>query len=102
MRLPILAASLVALMAASAPAAAGPAAVLHAELAAPLERPAEVIVDGRMWSCSGNACTSRGADPRPAVACRKLARKVGAVSRFASPQAELDAAALATCNQDIK
>ena len=102
MRPHVLAAGLVVSMAASAPAAAEPAPALRAELAAALERATEVIVDGRIWSCDGKACTSRGADPRPAVACRKLARKVGAVSRFASPQAELDAAALATCNQDLK
>ena len=61
-----------------------------------------MVIDGRMWSCTGNACTARGDDPRPAVACRKLARKLGPVTRFATPQAELDAAGLATCNQDRK
>ena len=78
------------------------APTLRAEFAAPFERTQTVIIDGRMWSCSGNACTSRGDDPRPTVACRKLARKVGAVTRFAAAQAELDAAALAACNQDQK
>ena len=63
---------------------------------------AEVIIDGRLWTCSGNACTSRGEDARPAIACRKLARKVGVVTRFATSQAELNAAGLATCNQDHK
>ena len=102
-RLPhFLAAGLVALIATSVPAAAQAAAGLRAELASSIERPAEVIVDGRMWSCSGNACTSRSTDPRPAVACRKLARKIGAVTRFATPQSELDTAALASCNQDRK
>ena len=73
---------------------------LRAEFAAPFEAATEVIVDGRMWSCSGNACTSRADDPRPAVACRKLARKVGPVTRFANSQSELNAAGLAACNQD--
>ena len=94
---PLLAA--VAVLATGVPAAAQPL-TLRAEFAAPFERATEVIVDGRLWSCTGTACTSRGDDPRPAIACRKLARKTGPVTRFATPRSELDAAGLATCNQD--
>ena len=75
---------------------------LRAELAAAHEGAREVIVDGRLWSCSGNACTAQGDDARPAIACRKLARKLGPVTRFATAQSELNAAGLATCNQDHK
>lgn len=78
------------------------AAIMRAEFAAPFESASEVAVDGRLWSCSGNACTSRGDDPRPAVACRKLARKLGPVSRFVTSQSELNASGLAACNQDRK
>jgi len=94
---PLLAA--VAVLAAGVPVQAQ-ATSLRAEFAAPFERATEVAIDGRMWSCTGNACTSRSDDPRPAVACRKLARKLGPVTRFATPQSELNAAGLATCNQD--
>ena len=73
---------------------------LRAEFAAPFARSETVIIDGRQWSCSGTSCTSASDDPRPAIACRKLARKVGPVARFASSKAELDAAAIASCNQD--
>lgn len=62
----------------------------------------EVIVDGRLWRCGGAVCTAQGTDPRPAVACRKLARKLGPVTRFATPDGELDPAGLAACNQDRK
>ena len=96
---PLLAA--VAVFAAGVPVQAQ-ATSLRAEFAAPFEQATQVIVDGRMWSCTGSACTARGDDPRPAVACRKLARKLGPVTRFASPQTELDSAGLATCNQDRK
>jgi hypothetical protein len=96
---PLLAA--LAVLAIGVPAQAQ-ASVLRAEFAAPFERATDVIVDGRMWSCTGNACTSRSDDPRPAVACRKLSRKLGPVTRFATPQTELNAAGLATCNQDRK
>ena len=88
-------------LAAGVPAQAQ-AASLRAEFSAQFERATEVIIDGRQWSCAGNACTSRSEDPRPAVACRKLARKLGTVTRFATPQTELDASGLATCNQDRK
>ncbi len=96
-----LAATLAAAMATAAPVAAQ-GSTLRAEFAAPFERATQVVVDGRMWSCSGTACTARGDDPRPAVACRKLARKLGPVARFATPSAELDEAGLAACNQDHK
>ena len=89
------------LLAAAAPALAQ-APTMRAEFATAPDGNREVIVDGRLWSCSGTACTAQGADPRPAVACRKLARKLGPVARFATAQSELDAAGLAACNQDHK
>jgi hypothetical protein len=88
-----------AVLAMAVPAGAQPN-TLRAEFATSFERATEVIVDGRLWSCADTACTARGDDPRPAIACRKLARKTGPVTRFATPRSELDAAGLATCNQD--
>ena len=78
------------------------APTMRAEFASAQDGSREVIVDGRVWSCSGTACTAPGDDPRPAVACRKLARKLGPVTRFATSRSELDAAGLAACNQDHK
>jgi hypothetical protein len=75
---------------------------LRAELATPHEGTREIIVDSRRWTCAGTTCTAPGDDPRPAIACRKLARKLGPVARFAAGQSELDDAGLATCNQDHK
>jgi len=105
-RLPrFLAAGLVAALAAGAPLHAQPTA-MRAEFAAPFAAPfaahTEVIIDGRMWSCVGNACTTPSSDPRPAVVCRKLARKLGPITRFTTAAAELDEAGLAACNQDRK
>ena len=96
---PLLAAAAVLVM--GVPAAAQ-ATAMRAEFAAPFEQASDVVVDGRMWSCAQTACTARGDDPRPAVACRKLARKVGAITRFTTAQSELNEAGLATCNQDRK
>jgi len=78
------------------------APTMRAEFASAHDGNREVIVDGRLWTCSGTACTTQGDDARPAVACRKLARKLGPVTRFATSQSELNAAGLATCNQDHK
>lgn len=98
-RLPhFLAAALI--VATSAAPAFGQSATMRAEFAAAFERDTEVIVDGKLWQCRGNACTTRGDDPRPTVACRRLSRKVGPVARFTTPRAELDANDLATCNKD--
>lgn len=99
-RAPLLAAAAVALsLPFGAPALAQPGA-MRAEFAAPFERTQQVIVDGTAWSCAGQACTARGDDARPAIACRKLARKLGPVARFVTAQGALDAAGLAACNQD--
>ena len=88
-------------LAVAAPALAQ-APTMRAEFASSQDSNREVIIDGRLWSCSGTACTTQGADARPAIACRKLARKLGPVARFATAQSELDAAGLAACNQDHK
>ena len=86
----------------TAPPAFAQAPTMRAEFASSQDANREVIVDGRLWSCSGTACTAQGDDARPAVACRKLARKLDPVARFATSQSELDADGLAACNQDHK
>jgi hypothetical protein len=90
----------VALVFAAAAPVSGQSTTMRAELATPLEGARQVVLDSRVWSCTGNACTASGDDPRPAIACRKLARKLGPVTRFAVGQSELDDAGLAICNQD--
>src|SRR5687768_1167505 len=97
-RVPFLLAAGRAAMATASPALAQSDG-LRAEFAAPFERTSEVVIDGKLWSCAGTACSARGDDPRPAIACRKVARKLGPVTRFVTPRSELDAAALAACNQ---
>jgi hypothetical protein len=97
-RVPYLLALIAAITTASPALAQGGG--LRAEFATPFERASEVVIDGKLWSCMGTACTARGDDPRPAIACRKLARKLGPVTRFATPRNELDATGLASCNQD--
>jgi hypothetical protein len=101
-RAPLLAAAAIAFsLPVAAPALAQPGA-MRAEFAQPFAREQQVIVDGTAWTCADTACSARGDDARPAIACRKLSRKVGPVARFATAQGELDAAGLAACNQDHK
>jgi hypothetical protein len=92
--------SALAVLAASPALAQAP--TMRAEFASSQDANREVIVDGRLWNCAGTACTAQGEDARPAIACRKLARKLGPVARFATSQSELNAAGLAACNQDHK
>ena len=91
-----------ALAALAATPALAQAPTMRAEFANSQDANREVIVDGRLWNCAGTACTAQGEDARPAVACRKLARKLGPVARFATSQSELNVAGLAACNQDHK
>ena len=100
-RLPHLLAAGLAAAIAAGPAQAQPTA-LRAEVSTPFTAHTQLIVDGRVWSCVGTACTSPRSDPRPAVACRKLARKAGPITRFTTPEGDLDATELASCNQDRK
>lgn len=98
--LPFLAAGLTAAALVGAPALAQSDS-MRAEFAISFKSAETVIISGRTWSCSANACVSRGVDPRPAVACRKLSRKIGQpVTRFTASQVEQSAADLASCNQD--
>lgn len=69
-----------------------------AALAAPLAAPQKVIEGGVLWNCAGAACTAPRDTSRPAIVCARLARKVGEVTRFATPKGELAAEELAKCN----
>ena len=83
--------------------ASAQSATMRAEFTTAFDGAKTLIIDGRPWDCKGNACVTHGVDARPAVACRKLSRKVGQpVSRFAAREATLEAGDLATCNQDHK
>lgn len=67
-------------------------------LATPLAEPRQEIVDGVLWKCAGEQCTAPAQGGRPVLTCGRVARKVGPVSRFASPQGDLTSDELARCN----
>ena len=67
-------------------------------LAAPVAKPAKLMLGDVLWNCSGAACSAGQDAARPVLICTKLAAKVGTISRFATPKGELAAEDMARCN----
>lgn len=67
-------------------------------LAAPVAKPAKLMLGDVLWNCAGDTCSAGQDSARPVVVCTKLAAKVGQVSRFATPKGELAAEDIARCN----
>ncbi len=78
--------------------AAAPGAFYSVTLAAPLAAPARMLEGETVWSCAGSECSAARDTARPVFVCTRLARKVGKVARFATPNGELSAEDLARCN----
>lgn len=67
-------------------------------LAAPVARPAKLMLGDVLWNCAGDTCSAGQDTARPVVVCTKLAAKVGTISKFATPKGELAAEDMARCN----
>ena len=67
-------------------------------LAAPVAKPAKLMLGDVLWNCAGDTCSAGQDTARPVVVCTKLAAKVGQVNRFATPKGELAAEDIARCN----
>lgn len=67
-------------------------------LAAPVAKPAKLMLGDVLWNCAGDSCSAAQDTARPVVICTKLAAKVGQISRFATPKGELAAEDIARCN----
>jgi hypothetical protein len=67
-------------------------------LAAPVAKPAKLMLGDVLWNCAGDTCSAGQDTARPVVVCTKLAAKVGTISRFATPKGELAAEDMARCN----
>ena len=83
---------------AGTPAMAAPATQLTATLKAPLAQPRQQIIDGVMWSCTGDTCQGADEGQQLAGTCGQVVRHFGQVSAFASSSRKLADAALARCN----
>lgn len=70
-----------------------------ATLSRPMDGAQKVIQKGVLWKCEGAACAAPRDTSRPVMVCARLVQKVGPVTRFATPQGELNPEDLARCNQ---
>ena len=90
---------LLAAVAFAAPVTAqSPSAGYSATLAAPAPAAKKAVVNGVVWHCEGDTCAAPLDGARPAIACGRMVRAFGTVTRFASPKGELSAEDLARCN----
>ncbi len=78
--------------------AAGSAGLM-ATLKAPLAAPRQAIIDGVMWSCSGDSCTAADEGGRIQSTCGMVVRRFGQVTSFAAGPRALGAAELERCNK---
>jgi len=91
--------ALVGALALAGPAQAAPHAGLFAAvLASPVAEPRQAIVDGVLWKCAGEQCSAPAQGSRAAITCARVARKLGPVVRFSSPQGDLSADEITRCN----
>ncbi len=67
-------------------------------LAAPVAKPAKLMLGDVLWNCAGASCSAAQDTARPVIVCTKLAAKVGQISTFTTPKGELAAEDLARCN----
>lgn len=77
--------------------ARGNAVYYVAELAAPAKE-SRTIANGVVWQCEGTRCIAAKSNSRPVIACKRLTRELGEVTKFAAKGKELSAEKLAKCN----
>lgn len=94
-----LAGTLASFGATTTPAYAQPQAKGYsATLATPTDAPRREVINGVLWRCEGDSCAAPLDGSSPATACAKAVRKLGPVTRFATPKGELSAEQLQRCN----
>jgi hypothetical protein len=62
----------------------------------------KVITGDALWNCNAGGCTTASNSARPAIACAKVVREIGAVSSFTAGSKILSADELAKCNARAK
>jgi hypothetical protein len=79
------------------PAQAG-AAGYTAKLSTALSAPKQKVVNGVVWSCTGDSCSGPVDGARALNTCFQVVKNFGQVSSFATPKGELSAEELQRCN----
>ena len=72
----------------------------EARLAAPVAEARQVIIDGRLWSCTDDKCMagSQGRSQPIGRECLRVAKVVGPIIEYRQGDKVLDAADIAACN----
>lgn len=69
-----------------------------AALASPAAQPRQQIVNGVLWKCADGRCSAAADGSRPMMACQRMVRSFGAVTRFTTPAGDLSAEDIERCN----
>lgn len=85
---------------AGAPLATAAAMSSQATLAAPVSEPKTVIIDGKVWKCTGADCAASAAGSSQPLTreCVRAVKILGKVTAFSRDGKSLDATQLAACN----
>jgi hypothetical protein len=74
-----------------------------AQLATPKAERERVVAASAVWICEGETCTAELKSSKISLkACKGVAAEIGALTSFASANAEMDADDLAKCNQSAR
>lgn len=89
-----------AVLAFSVSPAIGAAAASQATLATPLAAPKLVIIDGKVWKCTGVDCVApnEGSAQPLRRECARAVKVLGKVTAYSRDGVSLDAESLAVCN----
>lgn len=60
------------------------------------------VASETLWKCAESGCVARAATSRPEIVCARAAKEVGPVASFSHNGKELDAEALAKCNEKAR
>ena len=76
----------------------------QARLSAPVSEAREVIVDGRLWKCRGEKCTtgSQGKNQPMLRECIRAAKVLGPIMEYRQGTRMLNAKGLAQCNSPVE
>lgn len=78
----------------------------YARLVTPLARPADPVLDGRIWHCEGQVCRANAFSTAHAQSlgreCASAARKLGAFEHYQNGSEVLQGEDLAKCNTSAR
>ncbi|MBR9834503.1 MAG: hypothetical protein GYB42_04815 [Alphaproteobacteria bacterium] len=77
--------------------------VFTAELESPVTKAEKIVAAKVLWNCEDTTCTAEMSRKTATVrTCKKVVKKIGKVSEFASASGALSAEELEVCNEAAK